>query len=767
MSFRKVGGVQYSATQNVIKSRYNVSDNLYVNKYVGEPNTVIEFLSDISGNITIYGDLDVSGNVHVSGDIDCSGNVDINGYVHVQQDIDCSGNLHVQQDIDCSGNLYVSGNIDCSGNVNVDGDVTAKAMFLPLDNDFSGYVTNSVVSKSYVDSVGSGVTPLPSCVLCSNAGAIDLSGNTQTIDGVSLSTYNGSYILVNAQGGNVANVDNGIYTISSGLWSRPSFLDTGDTAKGTATAILDGNIYKNYKFVCTTGTVVGDPLLWSIYDSANPTLAQVLIEGNIASTTIDMNNNNITNGATITATTFTGDLNGNATTATNIASGSGGSIPYQSSANHTSLLANGLAGDVLISNGGTAAPSWSSNFVTTNTPQTISAVKTFNSLPESSVAPTTGTQLTNKNYVDSAISGGSFVTTNTSQTISAVKTFNSLPESSVAPTTGTQLTNKNYVDSAISAIPAPINLLNSNNTWTGTNNFTNTGTGSLTSSATQPAASDSSTKVPTTAWVQTAISAIPAPTNLLNSNNTWTGTNNFTTALLSTTLDASINGVTVGRGKGDILQNVAVGYQALKSNISSGNNTAIGYLAGSTISTGLGGNTLVGYEAGSAISTGIGNICIGDEAGTAITDGNYNITIGNNNINNGNYQICIGDPLHIMFIQGGLQYTTSIINIHNNPLNFPLNQYYFVSTSSHSGDFDIPLPYIDTTRNGTTVTFRRYLDNSHDIIIKASTAGPNNNYVVSHDKVALSGTTMRLGTNVFGVTYTVRDNAWWTTVWLL
>jgi hypothetical protein len=75
MSFRKVGGVQYSATQNVIKSRYNVSDNLYVNKYVGEPNTVIDFLSDISGNITIYGDLDVSGNVHVSGDIDCSGNL--------------------------------------------------------------------------------------------------------------------------------------------------------------------------------------------------------------------------------------------------------------------------------------------------------------------------------------------------------------------------------------------------------------------------------------------------------------------------------------------------------------------------------------------------------------------------------------------------------------------------------------------------------------------------------------------------------------------
>jgi hypothetical protein len=57
----------------------------------------------------------------------------------------------------------------------------------------------------------------------------------------------------------------------------------------------------------------------------------------------------------------------------------------------------------------------------------------------------------------------------------------------------------------------PTSLLGLNNTWTGTNDFVNTGTGSLTSSAVQPVASDSSNKVPTTAWVQSAISAIPTP----------------------------------------------------------------------------------------------------------------------------------------------------------------------------------------------------------------------------------------------------------------
>lgn len=41
-----------------------------------------------------------------------------------------------------------------------------------------------------------------------------------------------------------------------------------------------------------------------------------------------------------------------------------------------------------------------SNYVTKNTAQTISGKKTFSTLPESSVTPTTANQLINKNYVD-------------------------------------------------------------------------------------------------------------------------------------------------------------------------------------------------------------------------------------------------------------------------------------------------------------------------------------------------------------------------------
>jgi len=66
----------------------------------------------------------------------------------------------------------------------------------------------------------------------------------------------------------------------------------------------------------------------------------------------------------LTATTFSGALSGNATTATratNIAGGAGGSIPYQSAINTTILLANGTAGQVLQSNGTTLAPTWTTN----------------------------------------------------------------------------------------------------------------------------------------------------------------------------------------------------------------------------------------------------------------------------------------------------------------------------------------------------------------------------------------------------------------------
>ena len=69
---------------------------------------------------------------------------------------------------------------------------------------------------------------------------------------------------------------------------------------------------------------------------------------------------------TLTATNF----NGNATSATNLAGGAGGQIPYQSAVSTTALLANGVDGQVLTSQGGTSAPIWTSLFNMTPTSYT-------------------------------------------------------------------------------------------------------------------------------------------------------------------------------------------------------------------------------------------------------------------------------------------------------------------------------------------------------------------------------------------------------------
>jgi hypothetical protein len=130
MSFRQFGGLQFASKHNAVASYYNTSSNLIVTQNVGQPNSYINFLSDISGNISIYGDFDLSGNLHVQGNIDCSGNL------HVTENIDCSGNIHVSGDVDISGNLHVTENIDCSGYVNISETITNTAT-QPAPNDSS------------------------------------------------------------------------------------------------------------------------------------------------------------------------------------------------------------------------------------------------------------------------------------------------------------------------------------------------------------------------------------------------------------------------------------------------------------------------------------------------------------------------------------------------------------------------------------------------------------------------------------------------------
>ena len=162
-----------------------------------------------------------------------------------------------------------------------------------------------------------------------------------------------------------------------------------------------------------------------------------------------------------------------------------------------------------------------------------------------------------------------------------------------------------------------------------------------------------------------AISRFDATTGKLIQNSLVTVSD---TGAISAPVDASISGLTVGKGGGAVATNTALGVDALKVNEAGGtNNTAIGYQAADSNTTGdnnvavgsqtlqanttASGNTAVGYQAGFANTTGritalgakalyanttgFANVALGGEvAGTggaplaANTTGNYNIAVG-------------------------------------------------------------------------------------------------------------------------------------------
>jgi hypothetical protein len=156
-------------------------------------------------------------------------------------------------------------------------------------------------------------------------------------------------------------------------------------------------------------------------------------------------------------------------------------------------------------------------------------------------------------------------TTTLASTDLTLTTFNPPTCSAVQPASNdstTKIPTTAWVQTAITAHPGA-NLLTSNNTWTGTQNWSNVSAGSLTSSATQPASNDSTTKIPTTAWVQQAITAsIPAGDNLTNvltvgdnagglsitnlNGLTQTGTYNMTGGIIQT--DSSYYNQTISTG---------------------------------------------------------------------------------------------------------------------------------------------------------------------------------------------------------------------------
>ena len=103
---------------------------------------------------------------------------------------------------------------------------------------------------------------------------------------------------------------------------------------------------------------------------------------------------------------------------------------------------------------------------------------------------------------------------------------------------------------------------------------------------------------------------------------------------LTSTNDASVNGLTVGKGGGAVATSTVLGFQALNSNVSSANNTTLGYQTGFAITGAQ--NTLLGANAGYSginnLTTGSNNIIIGYNAAASSATVSNEVTIGNSSI---------------------------------------------------------------------------------------------------------------------------------------
>lgn len=132
----------------------------------------------------------------------------------------------------------------------------------------------------------------------------------------------------------------------------------------------------------------------------------------------------------------------------------------------------------------------------------------------------------------------------------------------------------------------------------------------------------------------------------LSTTQTVAGNKTFS-GLTTMSQDISVNGLKLGRGNGNLINNVALGVNALAINSASavtGGNTAIGYNSLFNNSMGI-GNTAVGSNSLVDNQSGNYNVAIGVSAMNSNVSASYNTAIGVNsmsNISNGTLSIALG-----------------------------------------------------------------------------------------------------------------------------
>jgi hypothetical protein len=244
--------------------------------------------------------------------------------------------------------------------VNAQGQLTSAsntAIAINGNQITSGTVGSSYISGSYTGITGVGTlttgtwnaTPIANAYLANSS--ITVNGNSVSLGGSTTVTANTTNSLTFNNGGAGAasgTAFNGgtAYTISyntvgaSPLAGSSSLVTVGTITSGTWNGTAIGAAYGGTGLSSYT---TGDML----YASASTTIAKL---------GIGTNGQILTSSGTAPQWTTGSSLS--VGTATNLAGGAASQIPYQTGSGATSFIANGTAGQVLLSNGA-SAPSWS------------------------------------------------------------------------------------------------------------------------------------------------------------------------------------------------------------------------------------------------------------------------------------------------------------------------------------------------------------------------------------------------------------------------
>ena len=213
----------------------------------------------------------------VEGSINVSGTSTLKSYVGINQD---PNNIH---------NLALTGSANVSGNLTAD--------FITLNSpDSSTWTNNSVVPKSYVDSISSGIVLKPACQCATTIENFSPYNQTNQFTGVSTTLQIDNYTVLNGDRVLVKDqtklIENGIYIYDniSGTLTRSDDLAYGSSAKGVGTFIQNGNINKKNNFL---QTLISDTSNTAITGTDNLDFtAQNSVDFNLDPDTLELYNGN-------------------------------------------------------------------------------------------------------------------------------------------------------------------------------------------------------------------------------------------------------------------------------------------------------------------------------------------------------------------------------------------------------------------------------------------------------------------------------------------